>query len=121
MALWVIAEPEDKFNDWMKAQLKPAADPATPSEQRGRQAFLSSACVLCHTIRGTEANGQVAPDLTHLASRMTIAAGTLVNNRGNLAGWITDPQAIKPGNNMATVPLRSEDLPPLLDYLENLK
>jgi cytochrome c oxidase subunit II len=121
MALWVVAEPEEQFEAWMNSQRLPAAEPATPSQQHGRDVFLNHACVLCHTIRGTEANGQVAPDLTHLASRLTIAAGTLPNNRGNLAGWITDPQGIKPGNKMATVPIRSEDMPALLDYLESLK
>jgi cytochrome c oxidase subunit 2 len=121
MAFWVVAEPEAEFEEWMNRQLQPAVEPSKPSEQRGQQVFLASSCILCHSIRGTPAAGLNAPDLTHLASRMTIAAGTLANNRGNLAGWITDPQAIKPGNHMATAPLRSEDVSPLLDYLESLK
>jgi cytochrome c oxidase subunit 2 len=121
MALWVVAEKEEEFNTWMSAQLQNAMSPGTPSARRGQRVFLDNACVLCHSIRGTAAAGQVAPDLTHLASRLTIAAGTLPNNRGNLAGWIADPQTIKPGNHMATVPIRSEDMPPLLDYLESLK
>jgi cytochrome c oxidase subunit 2 len=121
MALWVVAEPEEAFERWMKAQLEPAPDPVTPTERQGQQVFLGNACILCHTIRGTPAQGQVAPDLTHIASRLTIAAGTLPNNRGNLAGWIADPQSIKPGNHMATVPLPAGDMQPLLDYLESLK
>src|SRR5579883_2257285 len=121
MALWVIAEPSDRYDAWMENQLKPAAAPSTPDTQAGQQVFLSHACVFCHTIRGTSAAGQAGPDLTHLASRLTIAAGTLANTKGNLAGWITDPQSIKPGNHMATVPLRSEDLQPLVDYLESLQ
>ncbi len=74
-------------------------------KQRGQQVFLNSACVFCHAITGTPAAGQVAPDLTHFGSRLTIAAGTLPNTKGNLGGWIADPQTIKPGNHMATVPI----------------
>jgi len=121
MALWVVAESPDQFRKWMATQLQVAANPSNASEQRGHDVFLDHACVLCHSIRGTTAAGQVAPDLTHFGSRLSIAAGTLPNNRGNLAGWIADPQAIKPGNHMATVPLKSEDMSPLLDYLESLK
>jgi cytochrome c oxidase subunit 2 len=83
--------------------------------------FLNSACILCHAIQGTEAAGQVAPNLTHFGSRLTIAAGTLGNNKGNLAGWIADPQTVKPGNHMATVPVAAADMDPLLDYLESLR
>ena len=76
---------------------------------------------MCHTIRGTEANGKNGPDLTHFASRRSIAAGTLPNNRGNLGGWILDPQHIKPGSYMPPTLLRQGELDPLLDYLESLR
>lgn len=121
MALWVVAESQADYDRWIANQRNDAPEPSTPSEQRGRQVFLDHACVLCHSIRGTPASGQMAPDLTHIASRMTIAAGTLPNNKGNLGGWIADPQSIKPGNHMAMVPISSEDMQPLLDYLETLK
>jgi cytochrome c oxidase subunit II len=121
MALWVVAEPEAQFQEWMKHQLEPSATPSDPNLLHGQQVFLGSSCIMCHTIRGTSASGQVAPDLTHLGSRMTIAAGTLPNNKGSLGGWVTDPQNIKPGNHMATVDLKAEDLQSLLDYLESLK
>jgi cytochrome c oxidase subunit II len=121
MALWVVAESEPQFEAWRNAQLQPAVSPSDPDMQRGQQVFLNSACVLCHSIRGTTAAGSVAPDLTHIGSRISIAAGTLPNTKGNLAGWIADPQKIKPGNHMAVVPVRSEDLQPLADYLESLK
>ncbi len=121
MALWVIAEPEAKFNAWMQQQLQPAVSPSDPVRVRGQQVFLSHACVFCHSIQGTTAAGQVAPDLTHFGSRRGIAAGTLPNNKGNLAGWITDPQSIKPGNHMATIAMNSDDLQPLLEYIESLK
>ncbi|HWF47081.1 MAG TPA: cytochrome c oxidase subunit II [Bryobacteraceae bacterium] len=121
MVLWVIAEPEDKFDSWLNAQLQPAVAPADPVKQRGQQVFLNHECIFCHTIRGTTASGQVAPDLTHFGSRRGIAANTLPNTLGNLGGWILDPQRVKPGNNMATVPIASEDLQPLMEYLESLK
>ena len=121
MAIWVVAEPEPQFEAWRNAQLQPAVNPSDPDTRHGQQVFLDSACVLCHSIRGTTAAGTVAPDLTHIGSRISIAAGTLPNTKGNLAGWIADPQRIKPGNHMAVVPIRSEDLQPLTDYLESLK
>jgi cytochrome c oxidase subunit 2 len=121
MALWVVAEPAVQFESWMTNQVEPSVAPSSPDEQRGKEVFLNSGCVLCHAIQGTPANGQVGPDLTHFASRMTLAAGTLPNNKGNLSGWIADPQTIKPGTKMATVPVKSEDMQPLIDYLESLR
>jgi cytochrome c oxidase subunit 2 len=88
---------------------------------RGLQVFLASPCVMCHAIQGTSAGATFGPDLTHLASRRTIAAGTLPNTRGNLAGWIVDPQRIKPGANMPPNGLHPEDLQALLTYLQGLK
>jgi cytochrome c oxidase subunit 2 len=121
MALWVVSEPASQFELWYAHQLEPAADPSESHEQRGREAFFNSACILCHTIEGTTAAGRVGPDLTHFGSRLTLAAGTLANNKGNLAGWLADPQSIKPGTRMATVPIRAEDMQPLIDYLEALR
>ena len=121
MAIWVVAEPEEKFRAWMQAQLQPAVLPADPIRQRGQQVFLNNACVFCHQIRGTTAGGQNAPDLTHFGSRRGIAANTVPNTKGNLAGWIVDPQSMKPGNHMATIAVNSTDLQPLLEYLESLK
>jgi cytochrome c oxidase subunit 2 len=121
MSMWVVAEPQQEFASWMEHQLQPAAAPSNADEAEGQQVFLNHACVLCHSIRGTSAHGQNGPDLTHLGSRISIAAGTLPNNKGNLAGWIGDPQSIKPGNHMATVALRSEEVQPLVDYLESLE
>ncbi len=121
MALWVIADEPAQFEQWIQHQRQPAAEPATASAQHGRDVFLSNGCVLCHNVTGTTAGGAVAPDLTHVGSRTTIAAGTLQNTRGNLGGWILDPQGNKPGNHMAQISLKSEDVDPLLDYLESLK
>jgi cytochrome c oxidase subunit 2 len=121
MALLVIAEPEDRFAAWLESQRQPAAVPATASQQRGKAVFESQACPLCHAIQGSGASASAGPDLTHLAGRRTLAAGTLLNSRGNLAGWILDPQSVKPGNRMPAVSLGSDDLQALLDYLEALR
>jgi cytochrome c oxidase subunit II len=121
MALLVIAEPADKYNAWLEAQRRPSAEPQDAMEKRGRDVFLSGPCVMCHSVRGTGAGGRTAPDLTHLASRLTLAAGTVPNTPGHLAGWITDAQGIKPGNRMPTIGINSEDLQSLLKYLQALK
>jgi len=121
MAFWVVVEPPDRFKTWMDHQLQPSAEPVDDQTRHGRDIFLKKACILCHAIRGTDAAAQIGPDLTHFASRRTIAAGTLANNKGNLAGWIADPQTIKPGTRMATVPIQSAEMQPLIDYLESLK
>jgi cytochrome c oxidase subunit 2 len=72
-------------------------------------------------VRGTPARGTAGPDLTHLASRRTLAAGTLPNSKGHLAGWIGNPQAVKPGNKMPQIPLTPEELHALLGYLGTLR
>jgi cytochrome c oxidase subunit 2 len=121
MALLVIAEDEPAFRAWYSAQLQPAAEPADAVGLHGQQVFAAQSCVLCHTIRGTLANGMTAPDLTHLASRRTLAAGTLPNTRGHLAGWIVDPQSVKPGNHMPSNGLPPDDLNALITYLGGLR
>lgn len=121
MALLVIAEEEEGYEEWMSLQAQPAADPEPGTlVERGRDIYMSSACVYCHTINGTPSNGTLGPDLTHLGSRETLAAGTIENNPGNLAGWIVDPQEIKPGNAMPAVDLTGEELQALLEYLNSL-
>ncbi len=121
MDLRVIAEPPAQFAAWYQNQLRPAARPADSVQQKGQQVFLSKGCVTCHTIRGTPAGSRVGPDLTHLASRRTIAAGTLPNRTGHLAGWVLDPQKIKPGVRMPPNQLASDELHALLSYLQSLK
>jgi len=121
MILYVVAEAPDKFRNWYRGQLQPASEPSDAVRAHGRQIFANYACVFCHTIRGTSASGQNAPDLTHFGSRLGIAANTLPNTLGNLGGWIVDPQGVKPGNHMATIAVKSDDLQPLLEYLESLK
>lgn len=121
MAVMIIAEPRSKFNTWYKEQLQPAAQPADSATQRGEIVFMSRGCPICHTVGGTRAQGRMGPPLTHIGTSLTLAAGTLKNTRGNLAGWIVDPQRIKPGVRMPPNDLPSQDLQALLSYLESLK
>lgn len=121
MALWIIADSPVEFEKWKQRQLQPAIDPTDLHLQAGRDVFLKYACVYCHNITGTTAAGQVAPDLTHFGSRLTLAAGTLPNTKGNLAGWVVDPQMVKPGNHMASLNLKADEVQPLVDYLESLQ
>jgi cytochrome c oxidase subunit 2 len=83
--------------------------------------FLANGCPLCHSVRGLDANGRMGPDLTHLASRHTLAAGALPNTLPHLAAWIAAPQATKPGSHMPDLPLPPEDLLPLVAFLRGLE
>lgn len=121
MALHVVVHEPADFERWRERSRRWAPAPSDTLEQRGQEVFMAGRCVLCHAIAGTPAGSRVGPDLTHLASRRTLAAGTLQNTRGNLAAWITDPQRIKPGANMPPNALAPADLEALLTYLESLK
>ncbi len=121
MAFAVIATSSDDFERWISAQRQPAPEPGTPGQQRGRQIVERGPCAMCHTVRGTLAGGRTAPDLTHFATRSTIAAGTAPNTRGYLAGWIADPQHLKPGTRMPATGLSGADLQAVLAYLETLR
>ena len=121
MALDVQVEDLARYEAWANHQREPAATPTTASARRGLIVYERAACAVCHRITGTPSGGVVGPDLTHLASRRSIAAGTLAMSRGNLAAWITDPQHPKPGNNMPAVPLTPQDVSDLVDYLTELK
>jgi cytochrome c oxidase subunit 2 len=121
MAIYVTAESNADFEKWKANQRREAAQPSNDDERRGRDVFLRSTCTQCHTIRGTIAGATTGPDLTHLASRGTIAAGTLRNTRGHLAGWIADAQSVKPGNKMPPNSIPAGDMQVLLTYLESLK
>jgi cytochrome c oxidase subunit II len=121
MGFVLIVEEPDRFEAWLAAQRGPAAEPGDAAGHHGRDVFLSSACVSCHTIRGIGAFGHKAPDLTHLASRRTIGSATLPNTAGYLAGWIVDSQHVKPGNHMPPNLLPAEDLLDLVSYLSSLQ
>jgi cytochrome c oxidase subunit II len=121
MAMYLFADPPAKFRRWLAAQARPARRPTTPLERRGQQVFLQGPCSSCHAIRGTSAHGYVGPDLTHLASRTSLAGVTIPNRKGYLGGWIVDSQHIKPGNQMPDINLTGGQLQALLAYLGSLK
>lgn len=122
MLLVVVAKPPEELVDWMGQQAESAPAPTDEVAQRGAAVFMESNCDKCHVIAGTEAAGQLGPDLTHFASRLTLGAGAARNNRGNLAGWVVNPHGLKPGNLMpAAAELSGEDLQALLAYLETLQ
>jgi cytochrome c oxidase subunit 2 len=121
MALSIVAQPANEFYEWRRLQAGTALQPPTDSARRGQQVFLSSACVMCHAINGTPAGSNVGPNLTHVASRGTIAAMTRPDTRDDLRQWIVNSQSIKPGNKMPANNLSHDDLEALLDYLQSLK
>lgn len=121
MTLLILAEPRAQFEAWYKSQLQPAAPPSDSISREGQQVFMTKGCPLCHTVGGTQALGRIGPPLTHSASNYTLAAGALKNTRGNLAGWIVDPQGIKPGVKMPPNDLSGSELQALLSYLGSLK
>ncbi|MGC2661813.1 MAG: cytochrome c oxidase subunit II [Bryobacteraceae bacterium] len=121
MRIRVIAQSPDEFQKWEKAQLVIPAAPAAGAAQQGAQDFLQLSCASCHTIRGTSANERIGPDLTHVASRQTIAAGRLENTPANLAKWLLDPDLIKPGCKMPNLHLPRQQQDELVAYLETLQ
>jgi cytochrome c oxidase subunit 2 len=121
MNLLVVAQSPSDFRHWLAQQRQPPAPPTDLVTATGERVFERSACAACHTVAGTTAMGQMGPDLTHLASRRTLAAGTLANTPGNLAGWIANAQGIKPGNDMPTMTLPPGDLQALVAWLETLQ
>lgn len=121
MAFVVVAHEPGEFAAWREQALQPVRPPADSLARQGERVFQTSQCAYCHAVRGTRAAGRAGPDLTHLASRRTLGAGTLPNTRGHLAGWILDPQASKPGTLMPPTPLDGPDLQALLFYLGTLR
>lgn len=121
MAFDVVAESDEEFGRWLDAMRQPGHDPPDATARKGRDVFMQTRCAGCHAIRGSDAAGQTAPDLTHIASRSTLGAGSLPNTPDNLANWIRDPQRVKPGNQMPPSLLADDDLHALVAYLETLR
>jgi len=124
MAFSVSAEPPDVYARWHAAQQAPARDPASAGDAdavRGKALFLASNCAQCHTVRGTSAAGSLGPDLTHVAGRSLLAAGTVDNTPAKLAAWINDPQSLKPASTMPPGRLPPDDLRALVAYLGSLR
>ncbi len=123
MAFWAVVQEPGEFEAWLARQREPVAAPADPAAARGMQVFGEAGCGACHAVRGTEWQGRLAPDLSRIGSRLSLAAGALENHRGTLAGWIAGAQDIKPGNSMPAYgrALEGEDLLALAVWLEGLR
>lgn len=119
MLLRVYVQPRAEFDRWIQQQSQPVQSSEVASE--GRRIFEATACVNCHTVAGTPAQGRFGPDLTHMMSRDTIAAGIAENNHENLRLWIQDPSRFKPGSLMPAMGLNEHDLNAVTAYLETLR
>ena len=120
MEIRVIAHTPEDYSQWLEAQAQPAEEPEGEVAQQGAEIFQRT-CAECHAIAGTPADGRSGPDLTHLASRETLATGALDNTRMSLREWITDPHAVKEGVDMPAADLDDDELDALLTYLEGLR
>jgi cytochrome c oxidase subunit 2 len=120
MAFDVKVESPAAFEAWLAAEARPASQAASTKAARGLVVFAQT-CAACHVIRGTAATGRAGPDLTHIAARRSIAAGTLPMTRGGLQGWIAQPQALKPGTSMPAIPLTPADADAVAHYLATLR
>jgi cytochrome c oxidase subunit II len=119
MLLRVVVESRSDFDSWVATQKpQPKVDPTVA---RGRQVFESTACINCHTVQGTAADGRFGPDLTHLMTRETIGSGIAINTRDHLRIWVADPNVMKPGALMPAMGLDDRDLDALVDYLATLR
>lgn len=119
MLLRVSVDSPEEFAAWVRSQQHPAMQ--DDKVALGRQVFESTACINCHTVNGTPANGRFGPDLTHLMSRGTIASGAAENTPRNMRLWIQDPNAIKPGSLMPAMKLSDADLDAVVSYMETLQ
>jgi cytochrome c oxidase subunit 2 len=122
MRILVIAQTPDEYEAWVNAQRQPASEPTTDAAKAGQQIFLAGPCSMCHTVRGTQAGGTVAPDLTHIGSRQMIAANYYHNNDAYLEAWITHAQSLKPQSEMPDFTyFTGEKLADLVAYLRQLQ
>jgi cytochrome c oxidase subunit 2 len=122
MAFSVVVQDREEFDAWLAHQAQPAASPQEATTTHGAQLFLAHGCGACHTIRGTAAAGVIGPDLTHVGSRLSLAAGTLPNNPNAFARWVQQTHEVKPEVLMPSFHmLPREDIQALAAYLEGLK
>jgi cytochrome c oxidase subunit 2 len=121
MRIRVIADDPATFKAWAANQHTQAVAPSDAVEQVGEQHVMRYSCASCHTIEGTAARGRVGPDLTHLGSRQSLAAGRLANTPGNLSAWLHNPDEFKPGSHMPNLRLTDEQRGAIVQYLEGLK
>jgi cytochrome c oxidase subunit 2 len=120
MALYVVAQPTASFRTWLANMALPVPRPTATTAKAGQRLFLTSQCASCHQLRGTSAQGTVGPDLTHLATRSTLAGGTIPNDPAHLQAWVSGPQAIKPGNRMPDLGLAPAEVAEIVSYLDSL-
>ena len=118
MLLRVYAQSQSDFDMWVAQQVRLST--RDTSTEEGRSVFFHNACVNCHTIAGTTATGRFGPDLTHVASRETIASGIVQNTPENLKKWIDNPDQMKPGCLMPSMHLNDHDLNAVTAYLTTL-
>jgi cytochrome c oxidase subunit 2 len=123
MAFWAVVQEPSEFEAWLARQQAPVAEPADARLAQGMRVFGEAGCGACHAVRGTSWQGRLAPDLSRVGSRLSLAAGALENHRGTLAGWIAGAQDIKPGNSMPAYgrSLGGDDLLALAAWLESLR
>jgi len=121
MRILAFAQSPEDFDAWLDHQRQPALPPSSGGAAKGAEVFREKNCVNCHSIEGFITKGRVAPDLTHLGSRTTLAAGTLANTPENLARWLKDPQSVKRGVLMPDTGLEKDQINYLTAYLEGLK
>ena len=121
MRFQVIAQPPDRFAEWLRAQEAAPPAPTSPEAIQGAQIFADRTCANCHAVASTVATGTIGPDLTHIASRRMLAAGALENTPANLVMWLHNPEEFKPGSHMPNLHLSKSDLNALVAYLETLK
>jgi cytochrome c oxidase subunit 2 len=121
MAFEVVAQSKSDYEDWLAGQAADARKPTTSEEMRGESVLTTTSCATCHTVRGTDAQGDVGPDLTHVGSRDRLGAGAIPNDSGHMAGWVANSQTVKPGNIMPPQRLSPDDLRAVVAYLQSLE
>jgi cytochrome c oxidase subunit 2 len=121
MAIEVVAESSQEFSTWLEHERQPAPSPATEEARRGHDLVVTGPCANCHTIAGTPAQGLIGPNLTHIANRRRVGAGTLPNDGDDLQQWVRNSQAAKPGNQMPPHRLAPDDLQAIVAYLGSLR
>ncbi len=121
MRVVVVAKTQEEFDQWVKQQQAGPVEPTEALAQQGQQILSAGACIGCHTISGTAANGKTGPNLTHAGSRAWIAGGMLNNTEGNLRRWLANPPAVKPGSIMPNLNLTKTEIDALTAYLQSLK
>ncbi len=121
MLITLVVHPRDEYDAWAKGAVAEADRLLDPATKAGRETFLSLACVGCHTVQGTQANGKVGPELTHMASKDSIAGVLRPVNEQNLTTWLKDPPAVKPGTIMPNLNLSDQQIHDIVQWLLTLK